>query len=124
MLKGNLSELTWTPRTEEQIEKDLFQGKNPETMIDAYEEQLGIKAREVPKRNLLYKSVSLSPCNNDADAGLLAQFYNSPEQYVLLNRSDYWTHNGQLKIFLEYQEDMDVKRKKDEAQAQEEDKES
>ena len=111
MLKGNLSELDWKPRSDEEISAELFKGQDPEKMIDAYEEQLGIKAKEAPKLNLRYKNVYLSPCTNDEDAQLLVDFYNNPEQYHLLNRGEYWTPRGELKIFLEYQEDMDVRRK-------------
>ena len=113
MLRGNLSELEWQPRTEEQVRAELFKGKDPEKIVDAYEVQLGLKPKEIEKKNLLYKNVFLSPCTNDEDGELLAKFYNNPEQYHLLNRSDYWTPRGELKIFLEYHEDMDVKRRKE-----------
>lgn len=117
MLKGNLSELEWTPRTEDQISQDLFKGTNPDKLIDAYEEQLGLKNKPQEKANTAYKCVFLSPCSEPADADLLQKFYNCPDQYQVMNRSDYWTPRGELKIFLEYQENLDVKKKKDQMAA-------
>jgi len=117
MLKGTLSELDWEPKTEEQIRVELFKGTDPDKMMDAYEEQMGIKPKTVAKQNLVYKFVYLSPCSNDEDGALLQKFYNNPDQYIVLNRADYWTPKGEIKIFIEYHEDLDVRKKK-EQQAQ------
>jgi hypothetical protein len=119
MLKGNLSDIAWAPRSEEEVRKDLFKGTDPEKIIDAYEEQLGLKIKEEPKANTLYKSVFLSPCTIDQDQELLSKFYNNPDQYQVLNRSDYWTPRGELKIFLEYMENLDVKKEKEQQLAEE-----
>ena len=113
VLKGTISELDWKERDEEQITKELFQGSDPDKMIDAYEEQLGIKTHEPAKKNTRYKHVMLSPSTNEDDDVLLDKFFNSPDQYQVLNRADYWTNRGELKIFIEYLEDMDVRREKE-----------
>ena len=113
VLKGTISELDWKERDEEQITKELFKGSDPDKMIDAYEEQLGIKTHEPTKKNTRYKHVMLSPSTNEDDDVLLDKFFNSPDQYQVLNRADYWTNRGELKIFIEYLEDMDVRREKE-----------
>ena len=113
MLKGNLTNLEWEPKDEAQITKDLFKGTDPEKLMDAYEEQLGLKQKNTTPSSAVYKCVALSPCTSDEDAALLQKFYNTPEQYSVLNRSDFWTARGELKIFLEYTENLDVRKQKE-----------
>lgn len=119
MLQGHSSELSWSPRSEEEINKNLFGGSDPDKMMDAYEEQLGIKVKAVAKKNTMYKHVYLSPCSGsdepNNDAVLLNQFYNNPDQYQVISRSDNWTPKGELKIFIEYLEDMDIRAEKEKA---------
>jgi hypothetical protein len=115
MLSGELSELDWVPKTEEQISKDLFKFSDPDKMIDAFEKQLGIKVANTEIKNQIYKCVALSPSTEDEDRLLLQKFYNSPEQYQVINRSDNWTNRGELKIFLEYFENLDVRNDKDQS---------
>jgi hypothetical protein len=110
MLDGKLSELVWTPKTEVEMSKQLFHGSNPEDMMDRFEAMQGITTKKdsVSKINNRYKCVFLRP-NNDEDRALQEQFYNNPERYQVVNRSDNWTHSGDLVIFLEYFENMDVR---------------
>ena len=116
ILQGSLSELEWAPKTEEQITKELFKGSNPEMMMDAYEEQLGIKKKTEVKKNTKYKHIVLN-LSDDEHGALLDQFYNNPEQFQLLNRADYWTHTGQVKVLIEYLEDLDVRARKEKEEA-------
>ena len=109
MLGGTLSELEWEPRSEEQISRDLFKGLDPDKMIDAFEKQKGITIKDVTPRKEIYKCVFLSPCTDDDDQLLLQKFYNNPEQYRVINRSDNWTARGELKIFLEYFENLEAR---------------
>ena len=108
MLYGKLSELDWTPKSEEQISKDLFKGSDPDKMIDAFEESIGITVKDHSPQNQVYKCVDLRPFD-DEDRKLLQDFYNNPEQYQVIRRSDNWTQRGDLVIFLEYFENIDVK---------------
>ena len=117
MLSGKLSELAWEPKSEEQITKDLFKGSDPDKMIDAFEKQQGISVKDTEVRNTVYKCIDLSPCTNEDDKALLEKFYNNPAQYQIAHRSDNWTQRGELKIFLEYYEDVDIRIAKEEESA-------
>jgi hypothetical protein len=108
MLSGKLSELDWVPKSEEEIRKDLFKGSDPEKMMDAFERQMGISVKNTEPTNQVYKCVDLRPFD-DGDRELLQKFYNTPEQYQVIRRSDNWTPKGELIIFLEYFENLDVK---------------
>jgi hypothetical protein len=108
MLEGKLSELDWIPKSEEQISKDLFQGSDPEKVMDAFEEQLGLTVKETAPKKQVYKCMDLRPFD-DEDRLLLQKFYNNPEQYEVIRRSENWTQRGELIIFLEYFENLDVK---------------
>ena len=112
MLGGKLSELAWEPKTEEQISRDLFKGTDPEKIVDAFEEQMGLKVRNIEAPKQVYKCVHLRPFD-DEDRDLLQKFYNSPERFHVVHRSDNWNMKGELTIFLEYFENMDVKQKED-----------
>lgn len=114
MLAGTLSEISWEPKSEEQISKELFKYSDPEKMMDAFEKQLGIDVKETTPRKQAYKCVFLSPCSDDDDRLLLQKFYNTPEQYQVINRSDNWTPKGELKIFLEYFENLDARKEEQE----------
>ena len=107
MLAGKLSELDWVPKSEAEIAKDLFKGIDPEKQIDAFEKQLGISLPDAPAGKQIYKCVDLRPFD-DSDRELLQKFYNNPEKYQVIHRSDNWTHRGDLVIFLEYFENMDA----------------
>ena len=113
MLEGHLSELTWEPKSEEQVRKDLFKGSDPDKMVDSFEQQLGLDIKNTTPRNQIYKCVFLSPCTSEEDQLLLQKFYNNTDQYVVAHRSDNWTQQGTLKIFLEYYEDLDIKQAKE-----------
>ena len=108
MLGGKLSELEWVPKTEAQISKDLFKGSNPEDIMDAFEKQMGLVVKDTTPKNQVYKCMDLRPFN-DEDRLLLQKFYNTPDQYQIIRRAENWTPRGELIIFLEYYEDMDVK---------------
>jgi hypothetical protein len=116
MLSGSLSEMAWEPRTEAQISRDLFKGTDPEKIVDAFESQTGLLVKNIIPTNQVYKNVFLSPCTDEEDAQLLCKFYNNPEQYQVINRSDNWTPRGELKIFLEYFENLDVRINKEQEQ--------
>ena len=113
MLGGRLSELEWEPKTEEQISRDLFKGEDPNKIVDAFEKQMGISVKEQKPVSQVYKNVFLSPGTDESDAALLCDFYNNPEQYHVINRSDNWTNRGELKIFLEYFENLDARKDKE-----------
>lgn len=108
MLGGRLSEIAWEPKTEEQISRDLFKGIDPNKVVDAFESQMGITVKSPKPTKQVYKNVFLNP-TDETDAELLCKFYNNPEQYQVINRSDNWTARGDLKIFLEYFENLDVR---------------
>ena len=108
MLGGKLSELDWVPKSEEQVSKDLFKGGDPEKMIDAFEKQMGISVKETTPKNQVYKCMDIRPFDEE-DRLVLQKFYNNPEQYQIIRRSENWTPRGDLIIFLEYYEDLDVK---------------
>lgn len=112
MLAGKLSELDWVPKTEEEISKDLFKGTDPEKIIDAFEEQIGLNVKDTTPKNQVYKCMDLRPFD-DEDRMLLQKFYNNPEQYQIIRRSENWTQRGELVIFLEYFEDLDSKLQKE-----------
>jgi hypothetical protein len=109
MLQGTLSEVPWEPKSEEQIQKDLFKSSDPDKILDAFETQLGIKSNNVPIPNEIYKCIFLKPCSDDEHAQLLQDLYNNSRRYRVLNRSDNWTHKGDLVMFVEYVENLDVK---------------
>ena len=115
MLSGKLSELDWVPKTEEQISKDLFQGTDPDKIIDAFEEQMGFPVKETAVKSQVYKCMDLRPFD-DEDRMLLQKFYNNPDQYQIIRRSENWTPRGDLIIFLEYFEDLEVKLAKEKEQ--------
>ena len=112
MLKGKLSELDWVPKSEEQFSRDLFSGTDPEKIMDSFEEQMGITVKETAPNNQVYKCMDLRPFD-DEDRALLQKFYNTPDQYQIIRRSDNWTQKGDLVIFLEYFENLDVKLEKE-----------
>jgi|GEM_PF-6850261 len=112
VLGGKLSELDWEPKTEAQISKDLFKGTDPEKMVDSFEEQLGLKHKKFDLPKQVYKCMPLKPFD-DEDRTLLQKFYNNPEQYQVIHRSDNWNMKGELTIFLEYFENMDFKEKQE-----------
>lgn len=112
MLKGKLSELDWVPKSEEQISRDLFSGTDPEKIMDSFEEQMGITVKETAPTTQVYKCMDLRPFD-DEDRALLQKFYNTPDQYQIIRRSDNWTQKGDLVIFLEYFENLDVKLEKE-----------
>jgi hypothetical protein len=115
MLAGKLSELDWEPKSEEQISQALFRGTDPDKMVDAFEKQLGLDIKDNTPKNQVYKCVDLRPFN-DEDRELLQKFYNNPAQYQLIKRTDNWTPKGDLIIFLEYIEDLDVKADKEQSE--------
>jgi len=112
MLGGKLSELEWAPKTEAQVSKDLFKGTDPDALIDAFEKQMGLEVKNTDPKNQVYKCMDLRPFN-DEDRILLQKFYNTPDQYQIIRRAENWTPKGDLIIFLEYYEDMDVKLEKE-----------
>ena len=108
-----LSELPLNPRTEEQVRKDLFKEFDPEKMVDSFENQLGIKVKtpELPK--LRYKNIMLSPGTDEDDSALLNELMNDHELYQIVNRSHYWTPRGEFKLFIEYTENLDIKKERE-----------
>ena len=42
MLSGHLSEIPWEPKSEQDVQRDLFKGSDPNKIIDAFERQNGI----------------------------------------------------------------------------------
>ncbi len=115
---SDISDLPLDPRSEEQVSKDLFKGFDPEKVVDAYEQQLGIKTIDMPIPNLRYKHIMLSPGTNDDDDELLDQLMNDAELYHITNRLNNWTPRGELKVFIEYTENLDVKKKRQEKEKQ------
>jgi len=113
MLGGKLSELDWEPKTEEQVSQELFKGLDPDKIVDAFEEQTGLKTKTVEIPNQIYKFVYLSPCTDEDDGELLKKLYNNPKQYQICQRQDNWTPRGELKIFIEYLENIDVRLEKE-----------
>lgn len=109
VFNDSLSELPFEPRSEEEIRKSLFNGSDPEKLVDAYEEQLGIKVPSTPTPKIKVNNVMLSPGVDDDDSVLLNQLYNDPELYQILEKSNYWTPRGEYKIFVIYTENLDVK---------------
>ncbi|CAK0773804.1 hypothetical protein CCP3SC5AM1_880014 [Gammaproteobacteria bacterium] len=105
-----LSELPLVPKTEEQSRKDLFKGFDPEKIMDAYEEQLGIKVKAPDMPRLRYRHIMLSPGVEEDDSQLFDQLMNDNELYQIINRTSYWTPRGEFKLFLEYTENLDVKK--------------
>lgn len=109
VFSDSLSELPFEPRSEEEVRKQLFHGQDPEKMVDAYEEQLGIRAPEAPMPKMKVSNIMLSPGTDEDDAALLNQLYNDVELYQILEKSPYWTPRGEYKIFVIYSENLDVK---------------
>ena len=109
VFSDSLSELPFEPRSEEQIRKQLFHGSDPEKLVDAYEEQLGIRAPETPMPKMKVSNIMLSPGTDDDDSTLLNQLYNDTELYQVIEKSAYWTPRGEYKIFVIYSENLDVK---------------
>ena len=93
------------------IRDELFGDKfDPEKMIDAYEQQHGIKPIAEQKPNqILYKSIMLSPGSDDDDGKLLFQLMNDKQLYPMLKEDHYWTPRGEYKMFVIYGEDQKVK---------------
>ena len=113
IFKGSLSELPLDPKTEEQIETSLFKNFKPKEMIDAYERQLGITVSEPSMPKLRYKHIMLSPGVDEEEGALLDKLMNDPELYQIVNRDKYWTPRGELKIWIEYTENLDVKKERE-----------
>lgn len=109
MFNDSLSDLPFEPRTEEEIRSQLFHGSDPEKLVDAYEEQLGIKTASAPTPRFKMNNVMLSPGADDDDSVLLNQLYNDQELYQIVEKSNYWTPRGEYKIFVIYSENLDVK---------------
>ena len=105
-----LSELPLELKGEDQIESALFKEFKPKEMIDAYERQLGISQPDAPATKLRYKHIMLSPGVDELDAELLDKLMNDSELYQIVNRTQYWTPRGELKIFIEYTENLDLKK--------------
>lgn len=109
-----LKDVEWKPRgTEEETRRELF-GENfdPEKVIDKYEETVGIKSPNEKKFNVLYKSVMLSPGDDEDDRQLLFDLMNDKELYPHLKEESNWTPRGEYKMFIIYAEDQDVKKKR------------
>lgn len=100
---------------EDQVRKELFgEHFDPEKMIDQYEQQLGIKKPSDSKiGKVLFKSIMLTPGDDDDDNKLLFQLMNDKELYPHLKEDHYWTPRGEYKMFVIYGEDQDVKQRRD-----------
>ena len=120
IFKETLSELPLEPKTEEDIKKQLFKGFDPDKVIDEYEAQLGVKAAPIPTPNIKYKHIMLSPAIDDNDSECLTKLMNDPELYQIINRDRYWTPRGELKIWIEYTENLDVKKQRESAKTEKE----
>ena len=105
---GELSELPLEPKSENEP-RSLFKDFDPDKMIDAYEHQLGIKRNAPALPKVRYKHIMLSPGTSDEDGAILSQLMNDPELYQVINRTQYWTPRGELKLFIEYSENLDLK---------------
>jgi hypothetical protein len=120
MFAETLSELPLVPRTTEQITHELFKGSDPEKVIDAYEQQMGIKSNGPVRLNTRYRNIMLSPGVDEDEAKLLNDLYNDTELYQIVNRTAYWTPRGEIKLFMEYMENMDVKAEREKSKKIEE----
>ena len=113
VFQQELSEIDFVPRTEEEIEKSLFKTFNPEQLVDAYEKSMGLEKPSAEQPKLRYKHIMLSPGVDDEDSQLLDTLMNDPELYQIVNRTQTWTVRGEFKIFIEYTENLDVKKKRE-----------
>ena len=110
-----IKDLDWKVSTddEDKVRKELF-GENfdPDKLIDKFEEQTGIKSASTKPANVVYKSVMLSPGDDNDDAALLYQLMNDKELYPMLQEKSNWTPKGEYKMFIIYGENQDVKTKR------------
>jgi hypothetical protein len=115
--KESLSEMALEPKTEAELHKAIFgvedAEKYAERMVDSYEEQLGIKVKETPLPKLKVRHIMLSPGTDDDDSALLDGLYNDPELYQVLEKTAYWTQRGEYKLFIQYTENMDVRKSRE-----------
>ncbi|NBQ67426.1 MAG: hypothetical protein EBU46_00800 [Nitrosomonadaceae bacterium] len=107
-----LSDVNWEPPSsdEEAIKQKIFGGMDPDKMVDAYEQQLGIKTKpnaEAPK--LLWKTIMLSPGTDNEDSEHYCNLMNDIELYPERRETSTWTQRGEYKIFVIYAEDQRVK---------------
>lgn len=101
------------------VRKELF-GENfdPEKMVDEFEQQLGIKKpQEANIGKVLFKTIMLTPGDDDDDSKLLFQLMNDKELFPHLKEDHYWTARGEYKMFVIYGEDQDVKQRRDHERA-------
>ena len=82
-------------------------------MLDAFEKAQGLEKSAPEQPKLRYKHIMLSPGVDDEDSKLLDDLMNDPELYQIVNRTQTWTVRGEFKIFIEYTENLDVKKKRE-----------
>ena len=99
---------------ESEVRKELFgEHFDPEKMIDQFEQQLGIKRPSDSKiGKVLFKSIMLTPGEDNDDNKLLFSLMNDKELYPHLKEDHYWTPRGEYKMFVIYGEDQDVKERR------------
>lgn len=104
---------------EADVRKELFgESFDPEKMIDQYEAQLGIKKQSDAKPGkVLFKTIMLTPGDDDDDSKLLFQLMNDKELFPHLKEDHYWTPRGEYKMFVIYGEDQDVKLRREQERA-------
>ena len=110
-----LSDIALDPKSDDDLSKEIFKTFKQEDIIDAYEKSMGIKQRtyDIPKTR--YKHIMLSPGTSEDDSELLDQLKNDPELFQIIGEKSTWTVRGEYKIFIEYLENLDVKKAREAA---------
>lgn len=85
----------------------IFDQRSPNQIVDAMEEELGIRKR-VPRYTFVTKNKIFRP-TLESDRDLLNKLMNETDKYNVVRWSENWDRNGEMKIFVIYQEITEAK---------------
>lgn len=109
------------PEPTRDLEQELFGKKGIKEVIDVFEQEMGLGKPRETKQNLKYYNRIFCP-SADEDQELLNELLNDKDRYRIIMWDKTWTVHGDYRVFVVYSENLDVK-KKDEPSEEEEENE-
>lgn len=103
---GEVTDMNIKRMSERELKEELGGHKSSEEIIDAFEEERGIKVKKEKKTNIR-NDVRIFDIRNDADLKLYQGLINSPRYTIMLFKDHFSSVTGKYTIVCHYQEDLD-----------------